>query len=570
MQYLSLALGIGANTAIYSFMDALLLRLLPVAEPEKLVALNWHVSGGKNLHDSVVHDVSGYFFDDPKTGKTTAIFLPYPAFELLSKSDDVFSVLFAYHPSRKLNLMMRGQAEITDGEYVSGDYFRGAGKFHSAAGRLIADEDDRAGAPPVVVLSYAFAQKRFGDARSAAEQPVLINNIPFTAIGVAPPGFFGVDPAKAPDFYLPIHATLALTPDHGRDGAAGKQFLEEHSYWLEMMGRLKPGVSVAQARAILTPRFERWVATTATNETERKNLPEFLLKQASGGLDNLRREYSQPFYLLLAMVGLILAIACANIANLLLARATARRREMAVRLSIGAGRWRVIRQLLTESLLLASIGGVVGIVFAIWGVQFLTLLLSGGDQAFTLPAELNWRVLGATAGLTMITGLLFGLAPALQATRVDVMPVLREVRGGGRRSRFTFSQILVVSQIAISLLLLVAAGLFVRTLSNLQSIDVGFQRQSILVFKLNARQAGHRDPEILSFYSDLQQRFANIPGVRSVTVTNSPLIGDGAWGWPVVPIGTEVDPKCAQRTRLRNAGYNDARSVPRGCGSSLR
>jgi macrolide transport system ATP-binding/permease protein len=538
---LSLALGIGANTAIYSFMDALLMRSLPVPDPGSLVVLNWHLMGKKSIRDSVVHTESGYFYNDPKTGMTTPIF-PYPAFESLCNSTDALSVLFAYRPAGKLNVMIQGQAGMAAGEYVSGDYFRGL-RLVPAAGRLIVAEDDRAGAPAAVVLSYPFAQSRFGDAASAAGRQVLINNVPFTAIGVVPPGFFGVNPAAAPDFYLPMHADLSLIPERDPLADPAKEYLDDHYYWIEMMGRLRPGITIPQAQAALGRVFEGWVAGTATNDTERKNLPEFLLKPGAGGLDNLRREYSRPLYVLLAMVGLILAIACANIANLLLARATARRREMAVRLSIGAGRWRVIRQLLTESLLLAITGGAAGILFAMWGVRFLTLLLASGSSDFTLHAELNWHVLVTAAALTTIAGLLFGLAPALQATRVDLMPVLRETRAGewrtGGRLRFGFSRILVVAQIAISLLLLVGAGLFVRTLSALQSLEMGFQRENLLTFTLNARQAGHRDPEIISFYQELQERFAAIPGVRSATVANSPLLSEEAWGWPVVPLGKQ-------------------------------
>src|SRR5215472_8220115 len=534
---LLLALGIGANTAIYSFVDALLVRQLPVADPRSLVVLNWHMTGKKDNDDSVVHHASGHFEDDPKLGLTASIF-PYPAFELLRKSSDVFPVLFAYHPAGKLTAMVQGQAEVASGEYVSGEYFRGLGLV-PAAGRLIVDDDDRAGGPAVVVLSYSFARSRFGNAAGAAGQTLMINNIPFTAVGVAPRGFFGVDPRKAPDFYLPLHADLLLSPED--DPGHGPRYPDDRYYWIEMMGRLRPGVTMAQAQAALAPVFAQWVAGTAINDLERKNLPRFLLKEGAGGLDRLRREYSQPFYILWAVVGLILAIACANIANLLLARATARRRELAVRLSLGAGRWRVIRQLLTESLVLASLGGAAGILLAIWGVRALALLLDGGSGPFTLHAELNWHVLAAAAALTMVTGILFGLAPALQATQVDVMPVLKETRaaevGPHARLRFGLGRTLVVSQIAISLLLLVAAGLFARTLSNLQSLEMGFNRESVLLFKLNARQAGHRDPEIISFFSDLESRFAALPGVRRVTVTNSRLIGDGAWGWPVVPVG---------------------------------
>ncbi len=536
---LSLALGIGANTAIYSFMDALLMRSLPVADPGSLVVLKWHVTGKQRVGDSVLHDISGQVYDDPRTGPTSAVF-PFPAFEALRKSSNVLSVLFAYRPARKLNVMIQGQAEVTSGEYVSGDYFRGLG-LAPAAGRLIIGDDDRPGAQGVVVLSYGFAQSRFGEAARAVGQQVRINNSSFTAIGVAPPGFFGVDPSKAPDLYLPLHADLLLNP--GQDPGPTNRYLDEHYYWNEMTGRLRPGVTMGQAQAALASVFDGWVAATATNASERKNLPEFLLQDGAAGLDNLQRAYSRPLYVLLAMVALILALACANIANLLLARATARRREMAVRLGMGAGRWQLIRQLLTESLLLALLGGAAGILFAFWGIKFLTNVLAAGSETFTLHAELNFEVLAATSLLTVITGILFGLAPALQATRVDAMPVLKEARTGEPRSRawlgFSLGRMLVVSQMVICVLLLVAAGLFVRTISNLHSVQMGFQRENILLFKLNARQAGHGDPEILPFYSDLEKRLAAIPGVLSATMANSPLIGDGAWGWPVVPVGKE-------------------------------
>ena len=530
---LLLALGIGANTAIFSFMDALLMRSLPVADPQSLAVLNWHLTGKKSVANSTVHGASGYFRHDPKYGTISPIF-PYPAFELLRQSSGVFSELFAYYPAGKLTLQLQGQAEVASAEYVSGNYFRGLGLV-PAAGRLMIDDDDRIGGPAVVVLSYAFAQKRFSDPTAAAGQKVAINNLPFTVIGVAPLGFFGVDPSKAPDFYLPLHADLMFGPRPDDE-----RYVAQNYYWIEMMGRLRPGIPLARAQAGLATVFEQWVTSTATTEKERQNLPELLLRDGAGGLDTLRRNYSQPFFILWVMVGLILAIACANIANLLLARATARRRELAVRLSLGAGRGRVIRQLLTESLLLSTFGGAAGILFAIWGIRVLTLLFAGGNDHFTLHAELNWHVLTVAAALTVITGLLFGLAPALEATRVNAMPVLKETRTGAPRAsllRFGLGRMLVVSQIVISLLLLVAAGLFVRTLSNLQSLEMGFNRENVLLFRLNAWQAGHRNPEAISFFSDLQKRFAALPGVRYAALADESLIGNGAWGWPVVPLG---------------------------------
>ena len=539
---LSLALGIGANTAIYSFMDTLLLRSLPVPDPETLAVLNWREKPGGR--DSVMHSMSGSTWTEAELGRVSGIF-PYPAFELIQKnSGTVFSSVFAYYPTRKVNVMVQGQAEQAGGEFVSGEYFAGLA-VPPAAGRMIIPGDDRAGAEAVAVLSFPFAQRRFGDVGSAPGKSILINNVPFTVAGVAPSGFYGVDPSAAPDFYIPLRSGLALQLRHG--GNESDIFLAQNYYWLEMMARLRPGVSLAEAQAALGPLFHQWVDSTAANEGERVQLPELLVREGATGLNTLRRRYSKPLYVLLGMVALILAIACANIANLLLARATARTSEMAVRLSIGAGRLRLIRQLLTESVLLASIGGAVGVVFAFWGIRFLTLLLAAGNPDFTLYPDLNWHVLGAAVALSVATGLLFGLAPALQSTRLDLMPALKNTQTGRLGlhrffPRASLSQILVSTQIGISLLLLVAAGLFVRTLSNLQSIQLGFNRENVLLFRVNARQAGHQDPEIKAFYLDLQKRLRAIPGVLGASASDTPLLGEGTSAGPLLPAGAQPIP----------------------------
>ncbi len=524
MAVLLLALGIGANTAVYSFMESILLRSLPVADPESLVVLNWHSrpprDGSKELVH-VMHAVQGMAWPGDKGAMVSGMF-PYGAFETLGEENPVFSTLFGYFNGLNRNLAIRGQATSASTEYVTGEYFRGL-TVSPIAGRLIDSEDDRPGAAPVAVISFAASQQRFGGPSSAIGQPVLVDNVPFTVIGVAPPEFFGVDPAAAPDLYLPLHTNLLV------DGArAARMYPDGNYYWIEMMGRLRPGVSMAQAQAALAPRFHQWVAATATTDGERAKLPALMLNPGAGGLGSLRRQYTKPLYVLLTMVGLILAIACANIANLLLARAAARRREMAVRLSLGAGRLRVVRQLLTESVMLASLGGALGVLFAIWGVRSLTLLLSHGQQNFTLHAELNWNVLGVTAALSVVCGLLFGLSPAIQSTRPDVMPALKNGRGGGPRRRA--QHVLVVAQIAISFLILVAAGLFVRTLNKLHSVQLGYARENILLFSLNARQAGHRDPEIATFYTDLRKRFESIPGVSSATLSQSSIVNAGRAG----------------------------------------
>ncbi len=497
---LSLALGIGANTAIYSFMDSILLRSLPVPDPESLVMPQWHVKRAQAMYGKYTH---GNAYSDP-AGFGSGVF-PFPAFELLRKSERVFSSVVGYAGAGNLNLTIKGQADLATGEYVSGEYFSGLG-IPPAAGRLIIPADDQAGVPAVVALSFGYSQKRFGGAAEAAGQSILVNNIPFTVVGVAPPEFFGVDPAQAPDFYLPIHTNLLLEKDYPYLTVA-QRYLDPKFQWIEVMGRLRPGVSLTQAQATLAPMYHAWALSTATSEQERVDPPALVVKPGRGGLEVLRRRYSKPLYFLMTLVGLILAIACANLANLLLARATVRRREMAVRLSMGAGRLRVIRQLLTESVLLASLGGALGLLVALWGVHFLTLLLANGREGFTLHADLNWHVLGAAAALSVLTGLFFGLAPAIQSTRVDLMSVLKELRTNQGQRPYAFlnvnlGHVLVVSQISISLLILVSAGLFVRTLSNLESIGLGFNRENVLLFQLNARQAGHKDPEIATFYQE--------------------------------------------------------------------
>ena len=517
---LSLALGIGANTAIFSFMDSILVRSLPVADPDRLVMLSWRTNQaevhGMNRHDDT--------FVDSKAGYGDSLFA-YPAVEMFRKNERIFSSVFGYQGAGDLHAAIGNLAVIAKTEYVSGNYFQALG-VGPAAGRLIMDQDDHAGTASVAVVSHAFGERRFGSAQAAVGQKMLVNGIPFTVIGVAPPEFFGADPGLVPDVYVPFHANLLLAID--RYAKAEKAFSDPDYEWVIAMGRLRPGVTREQAEAALAPAFAEWMRTVNTVRS-RDDLPKLVVRDGRAGLNGLRFEYSRPLWILLIVVGLILAIACANIANLLLARATARRREIAVRLSIGAGRWRVVRQLLTESVILASMGGALGIAFAIWGIQALTALLANGREGFTLHADLNWHVLAVVGGLSVMTGVLFGLAPALQATRVDLAPALKEARTAGagmqRFRRVSMGQALMAAQIAISVVVLVAAGLFTRTLSSLESIQLGFQRENVLTFKVNAKQAGHKDAEIAGFLDGLRARFAAVPGVRSASFSDLALLG---------------------------------------------
>ena len=516
---LVMALGIGANTAIYSFLDALMLRSLPVSDPSSLVILKWHARPSQ--HDFVMQSMSGSVWDDPHWGSVSDIF-PYPALSLAERSEHVFSNVFAYchtREARAVNFSIHGQSEAASGELVSGRYFQGLG-VDLGGRRIIKKKNYRAGAPAVVVVSYGFAE-RLGS------------------------GFRGC----LPDFYAPLHTNILLGASDSF-GFRAADYLDGNYYWLQIMARLRPGVTLAEAQAELQPKFHQWVAGTASNNQQRGNLPVLHLDKGAGGLDTLRRQFSKPFLVLMTLVVLILAIACSNVANLLLARASSRRREIALRLSQGASRSRVVRQLLTESVLLSCLGGALGLLFAVWGIRFLTALLP--EQSGTLPSavELSWRVLAMTAGVAVLTGVIFGLVPALQSTSVELTTALKETAGSrplsghvlfrsGRRARpVTMSQVLVVGQMAISLLILITAGLFVRTLSNLQSVDLGFNREDLLLFQVNARQSGHHDPEISEFYFRLREQLAAIPGVRDAGLARGSLIE----GEDQMPIGLEGAP----------------------------
>ena len=538
---LSLALGIGANTAIYSFMDAILLRSLPIADPGSLVVMVWR-SKPFNMrnNDFVMRATDGETYRH-SAGVESRIF-PFTAYERLQNvSAPVLSSLFAYKSAGRMNVMIRGEAELSDVHYVTGNFFSGL-VVAPAAGRLIVMDDDRIGAPGVAVVSHGYSERRFGSVANTVGQLVLINNLPFTIVGVTPPEFFGVDPAASPALYVPLRSEFLFMPD------AAKKYQNPNYYWLEMMGRLQPGVSIAQAQSVLASPFFAWAEPTAATDAQRANLPALHVVEGAGGLNTLRRRYSRPLYVLLAMVGLILAIACANTANLLLARAAVRRREIAVRLSIGAGRFRLIRQLLTESLVLASISGVLGMLVAIGGTRLLALLLANGDDAFTLlQVDLNWRVLSITMLLSMLCGLLFGLAPAIQSTRPALVPALKDRADGPllRRSgrwlpRPSLQQALVVGQISLLVLLLIGAGLFVQTVTNLHSVFLGFNQNNVLLFELNAPQAGRAPEAVIAFYDDLRRRFTEIPGVRAATSSHSSLLRAGR-GHPVRVDGVVTD-----------------------------
>ena len=516
----SLALGIGANAAIFSFLDAVLLRPLPVRDPASLVRMTWRAAEseahGISYHDSAFTDAGGY---------TDGVF-SYPAFELFRARHELFSSVFAYQSTGPIALSVQGQTEPGAGEYVSGDYFRGLGVV-PAAGRLLDQADDRIGAPSVAVIGFSVFRGRFAALSDAIGQTLLINRKPFTIVGVAPREFFGTDPGASSDVYLPLHSNVLL--DENPYDPAPRRYADASRAWLEIMARRQPGVSLAQAQASLAPGFQQLSDDVKANGHRWRQAPSLALTDGARGIDGVRRAYGTPLLLLSGLAALILALACVNIANLLLARGTGRARELAVRTSLGAARVRVVRQLLTESLLLAFLAGAVGIGVALWSQRAIAALVGDALDGAAMHARLDWRVLTLALGVSILTGVLFGLAPAVQATRAIAMPALKEARMGGSVSwrAMRTRRALLLFQVAITLVLLVSAGLFFRTLRNYQAIDLGFSSEHVVTLALRTRQAGLGDAGAIALSRALRARLAALPGVTSVTLSDLAPMGDG-------------------------------------------
>ncbi len=499
---LTLALGLGANTAIFSLTDQILLRLLPVEKPEELVVLR---SPGPK---------SGRSWSD---GDGSAS-LSYPMYKAVRDKNNVFSGALARF-AIALSVSGEGQTERADGELVSGNYFDVLG-VRPAIGRVFTDEDDRVpGAGTVIVLSHGYWTRHFGADPNILNKTLIVNGTPMTVVGVARAGFTGVQVGQQPDIFIPITMKAQMTPNWNG--------LEDHrDYWLAIIGRLNPGLSREQAEQAFAPIYgqilEEELPLAGKMSPERQQ--QFLAKKmvfdsGSRGRPILQRNAKEPLIVLMSMVGLVLLIACANVANLLMARGAARQREIAIRMAVGAGRWRLVRQFLVESLTLSVAGGLAGLLVASWTIGGLVASIPEDFGAVGLSSQLDLRLLGFNLGLSILTGILFGVAPALKATRLNLEGTLREQGSSvsGSIAQVRFRKLLVLAQVVITAFLLVGAGLFARSLYNLQRIDLGLRPERLMTFSISPSLNGYTPVRTVALFDSLHQKLAAQPGVESVS-----------------------------------------------------
>ena len=569
---LTLALGIGANTAIFSVLDSVLLRSLPVPYPEELSLLTDPDSHGQSFGD--------------ESGERSL--LAYSEFQYLHDHNDVFSKLFAADsqlPNVDITIGRSSAAGGTRGggtqketarvRLVSGEYFETLG-LKPAAGRFFTPDVDRVrGGAPIVVISYAFWRSRFALDPSALGTGIQIRNNSFEIVGVTTPSFFGETVGDVPDLWIPITMQDVIYPGRDLLSPSPQGLLNQH-IWLQVMGRLKPGISNAQANASMNVVFQRLIesllGSTVTAEQRQESLGQRLkVRAASRGASTLHEAFGEPLKFLMALVGLVLLIACANVANLLLARGAARQREFVMRLAIGADRFRLVRQLLTESLLLAVVGAGVGILLAFWADSLLLRMVGGvasGPVSVQLSLQPNARVLGFTLFVTVLTAVLFGLFPSLHATRLDLSSRMKSYASSGAsesgKRGLPLNKSLVVAQVGFSVVLLIAAGLFVHSLANLSRVNLGYNRENLLLFRVNAAAGGYKGPSQSRLYEDLLARIAALPGLRGVAVSHNGLFSGSESGDPIAVEGYTPKPgeDIHSRIDMVGPGYFSTMGIP--------
>jgi predicted permease len=525
---LSLAIGIGATTALFTAVNGLLLQTIPVREPNELAILKWT---GKN---DMVRSSSDYGFSALHNGERVRSTFSYETYTRLKAANQTLTDLIAGTSLESFNFGSNGTSEIASAFGVSGNYFQVLG-VSAIAGRTIEDSDAQPGAAPVAVLSHAFFQRRFGGDTSIVGKTVRLNNTVVTVVGVLPPSYIGIqrmaDTARDVTVPFVIEAQLVPSVQNFLSSAPAKRRLDDATNWyIQIAGRLKPGVTLAQVQGNLAGPFQQAARAgmdsymaglsdaerkLSRNQREGSAMPNLLVLAGGQGIYNLDTTSQRSASVLSVIVILLLLIVCANVANLLLSRAAARYREVSVRLSMGASRRRLVRQLLTESLLLSGTGGALGIALGYWGKKLLP---------FGQNTAIDWQVLAFVAGISMLTGLVFGLVPALRATQVDLASAMKENSRSVVVSRTWLSKGLLVTQVAVSVVLLIGAGLFVRTLQNLRSVDVGFSANNILMFRINPALNGYAPERITQLYQRMQAALEGLPGVQTVALTRTALL----------------------------------------------
>jgi len=516
----SLALGIGANTALFSAINGLLLKTLPVDKPESLVRVRW--SGQNDMST----DSSDYGFSGKDAaGRNVRATFSYPMFRQFVSDNQTMTELLGCAPIGRLNVVVDSVAENATGFITTGNYYRMLG-VRAIRGRTILPDDDRPDAPAVAVISARYWRTRFTSDPQIVNKTIRVNNVPVTIVGVLDPSFTGIQQTVAdpPDVSLAVSLDPLINVNEKR--------IDKPTYWwLQVMGRLKPGATLQQVEGNLGLVFQRtaragfdsYMAGLSAEERNnsqnrsRSNIPTLRVDSGSRGIYNVNDSEIRAVTLLTVVVALMLLIVCANVANLLLSRAAARRKEISVRLSLGATRWRLVRQMLTESLMLSAVGGALGILVAYWGRQLLP-----GQQGQAAVLDLN--VLAFVTGVAALTGVVFGIAPALRATDVDVNAALKETGRSVIGSKSLLGKTLLVVQVAVSLVLLIAAALFLRTLHNLRQVDVGFNPRSLVLFRINPTLNRYDEAKARVFYGQLIDRLAALPGVRAAALSQPALL----------------------------------------------
>jgi predicted permease len=547
---LSLALGIGANTAIFTLVNAVLLRALPVNDPPALVLFGPGDAKGN----------SGGFPDDPDMN-----LFSYPMYREFQQKNRVFSGVAAmrsFDAEEHGSVAGGSSLEPMTFSLVSGTYFDVLG-VNPVLGRVLTDADDQTlGGHPLAVISYAWWTSRFSRDPSVIGKTLTIGPTVYTIVGVTPRGFFGTSVGDAPDFWVPLQMDDLV--QRGPHKLNDKEFREDN-----VIARLKPGVTLAQAggnvNLVLRDMLRDWAGSQPTaGQRDDIQKAHINVHPAANGISTLRDQYAKPLWMLMATVGLVLLVACANIANLLLARGTNRQREIAVRMALGAGRGRLVRQLLTESVLLAASGGALGAWFAALASRFLLRMVSEGPKIIPLEIKPDAQVLGFTIAVSAGTAMLFGILPALRATRISLSPTLKEGRGAVQvQMRSPLAKSLIVAQVALSLVLLLGAGLFVRSLMNLDNVDTGFDRQNVLLFDLDAEAPGYTDRARLdNLYQEVEDRVTGLPGVTAASFSIFSF-NEGGWNEWAIPEGqAPSSPKHNSNYNPVGRGYFAAMGIP--------